>query len=91
MLEGYFADMFSALRELKRVCTTDAMVALVVGNVQYRGVPIMVDELTAEVGEQAGLRCRELLVARFRGNSAQQMKLLGKNPSRETVVVFSNP
>lgn len=91
MLEGYFADMFATLRELRRVCTTGAMVALVVGNVQYRGVPIVVDELTAEVGEQTGLSCHELLITRFRGNSAQQMKLLGKNPSRETVVVFTNP
>lgn len=91
MLEGYFADMFVALREVRRVCKPGAMVALVVGNVQYRGVPIVVDEFTAEVGEQAGLSCQKLLVARHRGNSAQQMKIAGKNPSRETVVVFSNP
>lgn len=63
MLEGYFLDMFIALRELKRVCKSGARVALVVGNVQYRGVPIIVDELTAEVGEQAGLSCDPLLVA----------------------------
>ena len=91
MLEGYFLDMFITLRELKRVCRSGARVALVVGNVQYRGVPVVVDELTAEVGEQAGLSCEQLLVARFRGNSAQQMKLLGKNPSRETVVTFGVP
>lgn len=91
MLEGYFLDMFIVLRELKRVCKSGAKIALVVGNVQYKGVPIVVDEFTAEVGEQAGLSCEKLVVARFRGNSAQQMKLSGKNPSRETVVTFSNP
>lgn len=91
MLEGYFLDMFIVLRELRRVCKSGAKIALVVGNVQYRGVPIVVDELTAELGEQAGLSCEKLLVARFRGNSAQQMKLLGKTPSRETVVTFTNP
>jgi hypothetical protein len=53
-------------------------------------VPITVDELTAEVGEQAGLKCEKLLVARYRGNSAQQMGKHGRNPSRESVVVFQN-
>jgi hypothetical protein len=45
MLEGYFADMFLSLRELRRVCKTGARIALVVGNAQYQGVPIPVDEL----------------------------------------------
>lgn len=61
------------------------------GNAQYRGVPIAVDELTAEIGEQAGLRCDKLIVARYRGNSAQQMGKYGRNPSRESVVVFRRP
>jgi tRNA G10 N-methylase Trm11 len=88
MIEGYFLDLYLALREVRRVCRRKARVAFVVGNAQYRGVPIAVDELTAEVGEQAGLHCEKLLVARYRGNSAQQMGKYGRNPSRETVVVF---
>ena len=91
MIEGYFLDLYLALREVRRVCRRKARIAFVVGNAQYRGVPIAVDELTAEVGEQAGLKCEKLLIARYRGNSAQQMGKFGRNPSRETVVVFKKP
>jgi tRNA G10 N-methylase Trm11 len=88
MLEGYFLDLYLVLREVRRVCKRGARVAFVVGNAQYRGLPIDVDELTAEVGEQAGLSCEKLLVARYRGNSAQQMGVYGRKPSRESIVVF---
>ncbi|MGE3795691.1 MAG: hypothetical protein AB7I38_17445 [Dehalococcoidia bacterium] len=88
MLEGYFLDLYLVLREVRRVCKRRARIAFVVGNAQYRGLPIDVDELTAEVGEQVGLSCEKVLVARYRGNSAQQMGVYGRNPSRESVVVF---
>jgi len=91
MIEGYFLDMYLALLEISRVCRKGARIAFVVGNAQYCGYPILVDELTAEVGEQADLRCEKLLVARNRGNSAQQMGKYGRNPSRESVVVFRRP
>jgi hypothetical protein len=91
MLEGYFLDMYLVLREVRRVCKRKARVAFVVGNAQYRAVPILVDELTAEIGEQAGLTCEKLIVARYRGNSAQQMGKYGRNPSRESVVIFRRP
>lgn len=88
MLKGYFLDMFLCLREMKRVCKTGAKLALIVGNAQYRGVPFLVDELTAEIGEKTGLVCEKLYAARYRGNSAQQMGEFGRTPSRESVVVF---
>jgi len=88
MLLGYFADMHLVLREVARVCKPGARIAFVVGNARYRGVPVLVDEFAAEIGEGVGLRCERLLVARRRGNSAQQMGRYGKEPSRETVVVF---
>ncbi len=88
MLEGYFLDLYIVLRELRRVCKRQARIALVVGNAQYRGVAINVDELTAEIGEQTGLKCEKLVVARYRGNSAQQMGKYGRKPSRESVVVL---
>jgi tRNA G10 N-methylase Trm11 len=91
MIDGYFLDLYLVLREIRRVCKRRARIAFVVGNAQYRGFPILVDELTAEIGEQAGLRCEKLLVARHRGNSAQQMGKYGRNPSRESVVVFHRP
>jgi hypothetical protein len=88
MLRGYFLDMFLSLRELHRVTQKESPIALVVGNAQYCGVSFMVDELTAEIGEQVGLRCERIIAARYRGNSAQQMALYGRHPSRESVVVF---
>ena len=88
MLRGYFLDMFLCLKEVARVCRTGAKVALVVGNAQYDGKAILVDELTAEVGEQAGLNCKEIRAVRWRGNSAQQMGRYGRTASRESVVIF---
>lgn len=91
MIEGYFLDMYICLRELHRVCKAGARVALVVGNVQYSGEAVLVDELIAAVGEAAGLECEDIMVARYRGNSAQQMGLHGIRPSRESVVVLRRP
>ena len=91
MLDGYFVDVHVVLREVRRVCKRQTRVAFVVGNAQYRGLLVVVDDLTAEVGEQAGLTCERLLVARYRGNSAQYMRKYGRHPSRESVVLFRNP
>src|SRR5262249_12259727 len=54
MLRGYFVDMFLCLREAARVCRPGGYVAFIVGNAQYYGQPILVDELTAEIGVQVG-------------------------------------
>jgi hypothetical protein len=88
MLEGYFRDMYLCLREAKRVCRRGARVGLVVGNARYGGDSIPVDELTGELGEQAGLEFEKLIAARYRGNSAQQMGRFGRRPSRESVVML---
>lgn len=90
MISGYFLDIFLCLRELGRVCKPNAPIALVLGNARYAGVPVIVDELTATIGEQAGLRCERIRAVRFRGNSAQQMGAYGRSPSRESVIIFRN-
>ena len=88
MLRGYFLDMYLCLREVVRVCRGGAMAAFVVGNARYDGNAILVDEFTAELGEQTGLVCREIRAVRWRGNSAQQMGRHGRVASRESIVVF---
>ena len=90
MINGYFLDIFLCLRELGRVCKPNAPIALVLGNARYAGVPVIVDELTAIIGEQAGLDCERIRAVRFRGNSAQQMGTYGRSPSRESVIIFRN-
>ena len=91
MLDGYFLDMYLCLCEVVRVCSKGAKIAFVVGNTQYDGTAILVDEFTAEIGEQAGLTCKEIRAVRWRGNSAQQMGKYGRVASRESVVMFEKP
>jgi hypothetical protein len=88
MLNGYFLDSYLCLREAARAVCNKGHVAFVVGNAQYSGVAIPVDELIAKIGEDAGLHCEKLLAVRLRGNSAQQMGTYGRRPSRESVVLF---
>lgn len=91
MLEGYFLDMYLCLCEVVRVCRKGAKAAFVVGNTQYDGRAILVDEFTAEIGERAGLKCKEIRAVRWRGNSAQQMGKYGRMAARESVVMFEKP
>ena len=91
MLKGYFLDMYLCLRDVSRVCCRGAHVAFVVGNAQYDGKAVYVDEFTAEIGEQTGLICKEIRAVRWRGNSAQQMGKYGRMAARESVVIFVKP
>jgi hypothetical protein len=81
--------MFLCLSEVKRVCRRGAKIAFVLGNAQYSGESILVDEITAEIGEQVGLSCEKIIAVRYRGNSAQQMEKFGRRPSRESIVIFT--
>ncbi|GIW90164.1 MAG: DNA modification methyltransferase [Pirellulaceae bacterium] len=91
MLQGYFLDLYLSMKEVSRVLKPGGKAAFVVGNAQYYGIPIEVDKATALIGKQTGLKCIEIRVVRQRGNSAQQMKIHGRHPSRESVVIFSKP
>lgn len=91
MLRGYFQDMVGVLSEVRRVLKPHGRAAFVVGNAQYCGVPIPVDEHLAEIGERVGLVVDEVVTLRLRGNSAQQMAEYGRQASRESVVSFRRP
>jgi tRNA G10 N-methylase Trm11 len=91
MLAGYFIDMHLCLKECQRVVASGGRIAFVVGNAQYRGVPLKVDELIGEIGTALGLEAEKIIAVRLRGNSAQQMGEFGRKPSRESVVIFRRP
>ena len=89
LLKGYFEDIYLSLLEVGRTLKLGGRAAYVVGNVRHAGVMVPVDEILAELAPQFGLTFNAAWVLRLRGNSAQQMKLYGRQPSRETIVFFS--
>jgi hypothetical protein len=91
MVRGYFEDMYLSLLSARRCVRPGGNLALVVGNVRHAGVVVPVDEILAEVGEEAGLQWTRTCVIRLRGNSAQQMGTYGRVPSREGIVFFRVP
>jgi len=80
--------MYLALQGMSKGLKKKGKIALVVSNVRFARVNIPVDEILAEAGEQVGLRSRAVWVARYRGNSSQQMKEYQRKPSRESIVVW---
>ena len=90
MLEGYFEDMFLVLSQIRKHLKKRGKVALVVSNVSFAGIRVPVDQLLAEIGEQAGLTTTGVWLARYRGNSSQQMGTYARQPSRESVVIWEN-
>jgi len=88
MLTGYFVDMQEVIEEWGRVLAPGARVAMVVDNVRFEGEIVPVDLVLSEMAEEAGFKVREVIVARYKGNSSQQMGKYGRVPVRESVVVW---
>ena len=92
IVEGYFEDLFLTLQTCYRYLNDGGYSAFVVGNVRFSGLIIPVDQILAQIGQLAGLKFQSILVARRRNNSAQQMRDYGRDPSRESVVIWQkNP
>jgi hypothetical protein len=95
MINGYFDDMYLALREQFRVCEPGARVVCVVGNSSYANLPVPTDALIARLGELVGFRPVEILVARHLGTSSQQLasydQRLRMRYLRESAVVLRKP
>lgn len=89
MIEGYFEDMYLSLCQMQKSLKLGGKIALVVSNVRFAGVSVPVDEILADVGKQAGLHPKAIYTARYRGNSAQQMEIYSRKPTRESIVVWS--
>ncbi len=87
MLTAYFVDMQKVIREWARVLAPHAQVALVVDNVRFAGELVPVDLVLSEMAEEAGFVVKQILVARYKGNSSQQMGKFGRVPVRESVLL----
>jgi site-specific DNA-methyltransferase (cytosine-N4-specific) len=88
MITGYFVDMQKAIREWGRILASGARVAVVVDNVRFEGEHIPVDLVLSEMAEASGFEVREIIIARYKGNSSQQMARYGRIPVRESIVVW---
>ena len=88
MITTYFIDMQKVINEWFKVLTPGGKVAMVVDNVRFEGELIPVDLVLSEMAEEAGFEVKEIIVARYKGNSSQQMKKYGRVPVRESIVVW---
>ncbi len=88
MITAYFIDMQKALQEWYRILAPGAKIAMVVDNVRFEGVMIPVDLILSEMAEEIGFNVKEIIVARYKGNSSQQMRKYGKVPVRESIIIW---
>lgn len=88
MLTAYFVDMQKVIGEWSRVLVPGGKVAMIVDNVRFAGKTIPVDLVLSEMAEEAGFRVKEIIIARYKGNSSQQMGKYGRFPVRESIVVW---
>ncbi|MGD1703791.1 hypothetical protein [Dapis sp. BLCC M229] len=88
MLVGYFVDMGQVIQEWSRVLAPGAKVAMVVDNVRFAGELVPVDLILSEMAEKVEFKVERIIVARYKGNSSQQMGKYDRIPVRESVVVW---
>lgn len=88
MLLAYFVDMDKVLREWAKVMAPGGKVAMVVDNVRFAGETVPVDLILSEMAEEVGFTVEQILVARYKGNSSQQMQRYGRVPVRESILVW---
>jgi len=88
MITAYFVDMQKVIKEWYKISASGTKVAMVVDNVRFEGEIIPVDLILSEMAEEAGFKVKEIIVARYKGNSSQQMKKYGKVPVRESIVIW---
>jgi site-specific DNA-methyltransferase (cytosine-N4-specific) len=88
MLCAYFVDMQKVIKEWYRICAKGAVVTMVVDNVRFEGEHIPVDLILCDLAEQEGFIVEKIIVARYKGNSSQQMGKYGRLPVRESITIW---
>lgn len=74
MLNGYFADMEEALRQIYDSLKNGGHCAIVVSNSAYAGIVIPTDVFLAMIAEKIGFKVQEIAVERLIITSSQQYK-----------------
>ena len=88
MILAYFVDMHKVIKQWSQICEKNARVIMVVDNVRFVGEHIPVDLILSDLAEQEGFKVEKICVARYKGNSSQQMGRYGRFPVRESIVVW---
>lgn len=88
MILGYFHDIAWNISESKRILKKNGIAAYVVGNCRFSGHHVEVDSIIAEIGSNIGLNLENIIVAKARGSSVQQVYKYGEIPLRESIIVF---
>ncbi|WP_295095385.1 DNA methyltransferase [Ruminococcus sp.] len=74
MLNGYFADMEEALRQMYKTLKIGGHCSIVVSNSAYAGIIIPTDVFLAMIAEKIGFKVNEIAVERLIITSSQQYK-----------------
>jgi DNA modification methylase len=90
MVEAYFDDMLSVLRQSARLLRDGAPAWIVVGSSAYAGVHIPVDSILAELAEDSGFSVTSIRTLRQLRASGQQWAMLGnaQPPLRESLIML---
>lgn len=88
MLVGYFVDMEQVITEWSQCLPSGSPVAVVVDNVRFDGEHVPVGLILTDIAVQKGFEVEEIAIARYKGNSSQQMGKYGRVPVRESVLLW---
>lgn len=88
MIMAYFNDMEKCINGMSERLAKHAKVALVVDNARYQGQHVPTDLILSDIAAQHGFETKKIIVARYKGNSSQQMRRYGKSPTRESIVLW---
>ncbi len=89
MLTAYFVDMESVIHAWAQLLQPKATVVMVVDNVRFEGEMVPVDLILSDIAERYGFQVEAIRVARYKGNSSQQMGKYGRMPVRESILVWT--
>lgn len=88
MIKGYFLDIDTLFKGLKRKMSQKGMVFFNVANSSYYNVEVKVDEIVCKIAENNGFQIEEIREARRINTSSQQKEIV--DGLRESVIVIKN-